>query len=232
MLAFEKKPKPQGGELIVFWENGLVPYKNQTYFSFSILPGRQTGIFSVVSEELNLALPLDLDISQEDEETASFSDLEIFNVAFPKYIERPPFYLNAEISTDSVNYEFQLTEDYQTIAFKTLKDRILREIGKVATRLATKKLSEYLLSQENEGLGAALSVFNALSEKADTRNWQSLPAHVYYCRIPLKTGENNISIRFNAPENTTHTEVIKVNSNGGLQFRKVITLKSLATPPY
>jgi hypothetical protein len=35
---------------------------------------------------------------------------------------------------------------------------------------------------------------NALTEKADTRNWQTLPHSIYYARVPLKQGDN--SVRF------------------------------------
>jgi uncharacterized protein len=61
--------------------------------------------------------------------------------------------------------------------------------------------------------GLAMNMFNTINEKADTRNWQSLPAFVHYVRIPLHEGENNITISSNGINKT-----IKVNGGKGLQM--------------
>ncbi|MBV6646903.1 MAG: hypothetical protein KI790_15710, partial [Cyclobacteriaceae bacterium] len=42
------------------------------------------------------------------------------------------------------------------------------------------------------GLGFLVGVINAITERADTRNWQTLPHSIYYTRVPLKTGENKV----------------------------------------
>ena len=131
------------------------------------------------------------------------------------------------MNKDSVRVNFQLAQNYNVIAFKTLKDRTLREIGKAAIRLGTKKISEYLLREENDDLGAALGIFNALTEHADTRNWQSLPQDIYYARIPLKDGENTISITLTTPNGVSKEQTIQVKGRKGIQFKKLITLQSL-----
>ena len=61
--------------------------------------------------------------------------------------------------------------------------------------------------------GFLVNVANTVTEKADTRNWQSLPAFVSYVRVPLTTGENNIDITVNGKVKT-----IKVNGGKGLQM--------------
>jgi uncharacterized protein len=68
-----------------------------------------------------------------------------------------------------------------------------------------------------DAAGLAVNIFNAISERADTRNWQSLPAFINYVRIPLKRGENNISIKTNFGEKT-----ISVTGNGRLQMQSVV----------
>jgi hypothetical protein len=210
-----------GGELVVFWENGLVPYKDQTYYSFSILPGNEDGVLVIQNEELNIVLPIPVDTGDDHEN--DFSDIEIFNVAFPKYVERTPHYNTAIATLDSTAYTFELTQDYSTIAFQTLKNRTFREIGKAALRLGAKKVSEYLVRDENDNLGTALGILNALTEHADTRNWQSLPNNIQYTRIPLSAGENDISINFTGA-NGTITKHLNAVGNGRLQFQKVVTL--------
>lgn len=214
------------GELILFWENGLVPYKDQTFYNFIVLPGSNNGIVSIYNEELGLTLPVPIPSGNRNKN--DFSDINVFNVAFPKYVERSPAFSKATINSEAISRtDFQLAQNYDEIAFKTLKDRTLREIGKAAIRLGTKKISESLVKNQNADIGAALGLFNALTERADTRNWQSLPNRIYYARIPLKKGENTIHISITSANNTSKEEVITIQGKKGLQFRNITTLKSL-----
>ncbi len=64
-----------------------------------------------------------------------------------------------------------------------------------------------------EVAGLLMNVVNTITEKADTRNWQSLPAFVSYVRIPLMQGENIVTINVGGK-----TQTLKVNSGKGLQL--------------
>jgi hypothetical protein len=75
-----------------------------------------------------------------------------------------------------------------------LEERMGFEFGKALARVALKKAAEHALKKENENMGAVLGLFNSLSEKADTRNWQTLPHSIYYARIPLPVGETTIRL--------------------------------------
>ncbi len=223
--TYTPKEKNTEGELIIFWENGLIPYKDQTFFNFIVLPGNKKGIVYIYNEELGITLPIPISIGKGKKK--EFSDIDIFNVAFPKYVKRNPYFSEATIIKDSITIaSFQLAQNYENIAFKTLKDRTLREIGKAAIRLGTKKISEYLLKNEDKDLGAALGIFNALTERADTRNWQSLPHSIYYARIPLKKGENTIFISLKTLNGTLKEEKISIKGRKGIQFKKITTLQS------
>jgi uncharacterized protein len=80
----------------------------------------------------------------------------------------------------------------------------------------TEKKKEDRINRAGEIAGLAMNIFNTINEKADTRNWQSLPAFVSYVRIPLHAGENVINISTNAV-----TKTIKVNGGKGLQMMGV-----------
>jgi len=56
-------------------------------------------------------------------------------------------------------------------------------------------------------------MINTVTEKADTRNWQSLPAFISYVRIPLAAGENTITLQQNGVSKT-----ITVTAGKGLQL--------------
>ncbi len=214
--TYERKKQEFLQEVIVFWENGLVPYKDETSFVFSVLPGSNANIFSIYNNDLDLLIPIP---TLSD----SSSDLDIFRVAFPKYIKREAFYQRGSVQIDSVQYPFQLTENYEHIAFKTLKDRTYREIGKTAIRLATKKTSEYILKSHDEISGTILGLFNALTEGADTRNWQTLPEHIHYTRIPLKKKKKNIEIILEDKYHNKTTRVLPIEESGKMVFAKITT---------
>lgn len=64
--------------------------------------------------------------------------------------------------------------------------------------------------------GLLVGIFNASTEKADTRNWQSLPAHIFYTRIPLKNGNNEIVI-----ENNGKKQKIQIEGKEGMQLKTI-----------
>ncbi len=206
------KNQPQK-EVVVFWENGLIPYKDETFFTFTIIPNTGLGYATIVNKDLAIDLPIPT--------FKNNSSLEIFNVAFPRYISRQVYYNKATVTKDSISYNFQLAQDYDEIAFKTLDDRKLREIGKTAIRIATKKATEYTVKNQNEGLGTVLGIINAFTESADTRNWQSLPSKIYYSRIPLKTEDTHINVQLESNNGVQDPIKIDINTKKGLQFKKV-----------
>lgn len=66
-------------------------------------------------------------------------------------------------------------------------------------------------------VGLIVNLVNAATEKADTRNWQSLPAFINYVRVPLQQGENEITVTVNGK-----TAALKVTNNNRLQLLNYI----------
>ncbi|NJB82411.1 COG3014 family protein [Wenyingzhuangia aestuarii] len=214
-LQFHKN-KNTKGEVLVFWENGLVPYKSQNYFTFVALSGRNNGFVNFSNQELGVTFPV----------PTNSTSTSVLNVAFPKYENRSAYYTDGKIflnDNQKINYGFELIEDYQSIAFKTLQDRTVREIGKIALRIAAKKASESIARNQNEGLGAIVSIFNALTEKTDTRNWQTLPGQIYYSRIPLPKTENKIKIQVQTAQGASEIKEFNVKATKNIQFLNYIT---------
>ncbi|MNR30863.1 hypothetical protein D3C85_1483370 [compost metagenome] len=111
-------------------------------------------------------------------------------------------------------------------------------MSKVLTRLAVKKAAEYVLRESAkgtgkngkdnsllEGLGLGVQLYSLISEKADTRNWQSLPANISYSRIPLQKGENTITLNLKGANGSNETKTITVTGTGKLQFYNYSTLR-------
>ena len=178
------------GDLIFLWHNGLGPVKEQDGINFIINHSPNGFVnFSNADFGLNFSFP----ISDSSYHKSGLSRLEFIRVVFPKYIERPAYFTNAELQWNGKSFPLELAEDVNAIAFKGLKQRMVKEVGKSLLRLALKKAEEYSLRSKDQNAGALLGFFNALTEQADTRCWQSIPHSIYYCRVSLPQGQQNIS---------------------------------------
>ncbi|MDH4090068.1 MAG: hypothetical protein OEV74_02255 [Cyclobacteriaceae bacterium] len=183
-------PSNQDADLIFFWHNGLGPIKDEWSVNFVITPGPgNTMVFS--NGNLGLVLPYTVD---DQKDRADLGSLEVFRVAFPRYVERPPYFQSATLETASKVYPLQMAEDINKVAFYSLKQRMLQEFAKGLLRAALKKAAEQGLRKKDDTLGAILGLVNALTEKADTRNWQTLPHTIYYSRLPLTEGSNEVRL--------------------------------------
>jgi uncharacterized protein len=181
-----------GGELIFFWHNGLAPYKAEWGINFFIDHGGSNDLILYNTEMgLSYRFPKS-NYSQSD--LNGLARIEFFHVAFPKYIERLPYFHEAYLEANGVKYNLEMTENINKIAFKVLEERMGHEFSKALMRVALKKASEYSLRKEDKTMGALLGIFNTLTERADTRNWQTLPHSIYYARVPLSVGQTTITL--------------------------------------
>ncbi len=190
-MTYEPKEE-ENGYLVFFWMNGFGPVKDEWSINF-VNTGYNDGWMTLANEEYGLSYPIYIG-NYSNEKKNNFKNLSVLRVAFPKYVERKPLFNNAYISVNGENYPLQLSEDINRIAFQCLKDRMVREIGAGIARLAAKKAMEAVARKENENLGAVLSIINAATEQADTRNWQALPYSISYCRIPLSEGTHQVKL--------------------------------------
>lgn len=203
-FKIKNEPKnPAFGELLFFWNNGLGPVKAENSINFTINRG-STGIITFANEEMGISLPMPA--SAESSTGSMLGDLEFVRIAFPKYVERKPYYSDATIESSIGIHNLYLAENINNIAFKTLQDRMLREIGSSILRLATKKAAEYKAREQNQNMGSLIGVVNAITEKADTRNWQTLPYSISYSRIPLSVGPQEINLKLRSFDNKTIQE--------------------------
>lgn len=234
-MKYVPEKSPEGGELIFFWENGLAPVKQQQEFFFSLIRGNGGDLF-FTNVGGTIIIPFNDNYgSRKDFNASSVGSLR---ATFPKYVARNPYYSNATLSNGTNSVGFEKAEDINELAFKTLDQRFLQEMGKVLTRLAVKKSAEYILKESAkgsgkngkdnsflEGLSLGVQLYSLISEKADTRNWQSLPANINYTRIPLQKGDNTIVLKLKGANGQDETKTIQVTGTGRLQFYNYSTLR-------
>ena len=200
------------GELILFYESGLSPVKAEKNYFFT-LDENEAGFFF---QSGALIVPVDFDF---DAVNPDFNpeDLGVIRLAFPYYVSRT-------FETSSVTVEFngnksylETGQDVSALAFQVEKDNFLRNLAKDLVRLAIKKIAELAVAQQNEYAGVALGITNVVTEKADTRNWQTLPGRIEFLRIPLQEGTNTIKVTGN--NGTQHS--FEVEGNGKIIFKNI-----------
>lgn len=226
---FGKDFSPQllkdSGQMVFFWLNGMGPVKEQWSINFTVLHG-QGGNISFVNEQYGWSFPY---YSSSANDTASgLRDLHFLRVAMPKYVERQPFYNRGNLVVNGKKVPLEIAEDLNKIAFQSLQDRMLKELGESLLRLALKKAAEYEIRKENQDLGAAVGIVNFLTEQADTRNWQTIPHSLYYTRVALPPGKNHVQFNLKSPyTGKEQTESLDVNIISGQTIFK--TFHTMAT---
>lgn len=193
---FNMKYEPESAEngtLLFFWNNGLGPVKDEASINFAIIPAGG-GYVNFVNTELGMVLPFYVG---DNDQSNSLAGLKFIRVAFPKYVTRLPVYNTATGAVDSLNLQstFEVAEPINAIAYRSLEDRMFKELSEALLRLALKQLAAAQARKQNEGVGAALSLINAITEQADTRNWQLLPYAIYYSRMSVPQGTISYNLK-------------------------------------
>ncbi|WP_430810066.1 MULTISPECIES: COG3014 family protein [unclassified Carboxylicivirga] len=212
---------PDKGHLVFFWLNGFGPVKDEWSINFTNT-GYNDGWITLANEEYGLNFPIYIG-NKSSSDQAAFKNLSFLRVAFPKYRERKPLFNQASLANDGQDYPLEMAQDINAIAFQCLKDRMLREMAAGIARLATKKAMEELARSENDNLGTIISIVNAMTEKADTRNWQSLPHSISYCRVTLDEGTHSVQLntRGRAQHSVPFTFQIKKNQTTFFAFHNL-----------
>lgn len=223
-LDYQYNP-PDGGDLVFFWHNGLSPIKSEWSINFVI--HRKDNWVTFVNEEYNLSFPFNLsDHNEKDKD--GLADLEVFRVAFPKYVERPVYYKKASITSNGNTISLEPIEDINKIATQVLQQRMTLELSRALVRAALKKVTEYQMRKENKALGSLFGIINAITEKADTRNWQTLPHSIYYSRVSMKLGTNEVTLHLipDADGKSEEHNFTYIVNEKGMMFHTFTSLES------
>jgi uncharacterized protein len=201
------------GEMLFFWNNGLGPVKQEWSINFAIVE-TGNGYMNFVNLDLGLVIPVY--VGNDSKQNSQLKDLQIVRMALPRYVERPLSYSSANITTaDGITVSFELVENINAIAFKSLEDRFVKDLGKALLRLALKKIAELELRKQSSEAGLALGLLNAISEQADTRNWQSLSHEIQYARVLLPEGKQQLKLNLQSINGRSVSVPIDVDIKGG-----------------
>lgn len=222
-FSYKRKPREKR-ELILFWETGWAPYKSE--WSINFFSTNRNGMFVLYNEQLGLDFAFPINTLSHNERQG-LGEIKSLRVAFPKLIERRPVYINAFLNHKGKQLEFEEIENVNLIAKKSLKDRMMRELGNALLRLAVKKGIEALIRKQSEGAGALVGLAGAIMEQADTRYWQALPYSIKYVRIPLEEGQGSVEVTTQSKHGNEKKQTITIDpKENGIQFFNFRSLES------
>lgn len=221
-LKFNKSTDLLSNSIVFFWNNGLGPIKEQNSINFSILPANN-GWVQIVNHDLGISFPYKVDNKDDKKDLL---DMRFFRLALPKYVSREPYYQKAILKYNNKSFDFQIVEDVNAIAYKSLEDRMTKELGEALLRAALKQIVVYKAGKEKkDGLALAASIYGAISEQADTRNWQLLPHSINYSRVPLTETQNSFDfVAFGKNGQGDFSRNFKLKNKKGTQFFSLQTI--------
>jgi hypothetical protein len=223
----EEFPERTGGELVFFWHNGLSPVKTEWSVSFAISQRNGMVYFSNAEQGLNYSFSSE---GYSRTQLNSLSDLDVYRLTLPKYVERPVYYSAASLTRGDSTFTLQLLEDVNKVAFKCLDERMNLELSKALLRLAVKKATEESARSKDKWAGVVMNMVNLLTEAADTRNWQTLPHSIYYARIPLEVGDNTVTLETVDYTGTKQQQTFTYNVKQGQTHFHTYTSLETASP--
>lgn len=210
-LAALPKDYQDKGELVVLHLNGKIPYK----ISEELLFAWHDVWFAVnANNDLQGVAPDVLD--------AVYAGVygNSIKISFPKLMDNPYAVKSSAFavrkSRDEKSspenecsfgefYQTQLAQDIAAEAQKTLKEQLAAAFARTVTRAVTKfilsvQASNAAKNASNETAGqlvkSLLSIVNAVTEKADTRSWITLPAQIRINSVFLDEGSYDVKIIF------------------------------------
>lgn len=197
------------GEILFFWNNGLGPIKEQNSFNILIVPGAN-GSVNLVNPELGLSLSWP---AKDKNERSDLLDMNFIRLALPKYVSRVPLYSHAVIKIENQSFPLQMAQNVNAIAFKSLQDRMGKELAIGLGRVLAKQLAIHQLkkNKDQQGIAAAAMIYSAVSEQADTRNWQLLPHSIQYARMAIKAGKHQVKFIAKASSENQQEKIYEVN---------------------
>lgn len=194
----------QRGRAVAFLFDGMSPIKEETAIDF--VKTKNVGVASFTSQGYDLQIPVFLGDCSPSEKS-SLNDFSYVRLTLPTYVDRG-WRCNGKMTVNGKNVEADEVENVSKIARQSLKDRMWREVGKAILRAATKEAMHQAAVKQNEYVGLLVNIANAVTEKADTRCWMSLPARIRIVDVELEPGK----YRFDYTSCGTETAEVQVSA--------------------
>lgn len=123
-----------------------------------------------------------------------YLDPELF-ASFPVYPDIPRDNVQLSVFANKSNHPVDVvTTQLVDVSRKALAARGKRIAAKQILRIAAKKELARALEKRADGFGGLITAALFITEQADTRSWETLPAQLSMVQIPLDAGTHDIKL--------------------------------------
>lgn len=123
-----------------------------------------------------------------------FYDTSVLQIVMPYYSSRlvpRPQPLRIRTGSHGI-HETQVITDLNAMAAKALSEQYLAIFVRQVLRLIAKRKIQKEAEQVNPWLGFAANIFNIVTDRADQRNWLTLPGYLQVAAVHLHPGEHQL----------------------------------------
>jgi len=121
------------------------------------------------------------------------------NPSEPRFPILRPYPSRTQYSKISLSNKIEAVSEpiynIEATAIKTLQDDAASLLGRRLGGIATKAVLADQIRQKNQGLGDLAWIVMNLSDRADLRQWSTLPESIQILRIPLSPGEYKYTLQ-------------------------------------
>ncbi len=123
--------------------------------------------------------------------------LRTFNVAFPYYVDQPETGIDLQVSVGRLSGRSSTLMQLDALAARSLQERVPGLLGRQILRLLAKEQLRRRAAQlDQHQIGSlVVGLYNAFSERADTRSWLSLPNRAGIWRAELPAGRHPLRLQ-------------------------------------
>lgn len=118
-----------------------------------------------------------------------------FDYRFPELRSNFSVTTSAQVKLGDVIYESEIIYDTDQAARKTLEDDRLALVGRRVLGLGAKYMAADEIRRKDETLGFLAWIFMRFSDRADLRQWSTLPKTIQIIRAPMPAGEHLVRIQ-------------------------------------
>ncbi|MDE0466057.1 MAG: hypothetical protein OYL97_03305 [Candidatus Poribacteria bacterium] len=185
----EPPTHPSGtGELILFYESGYIPQKGEEALMFPILKTDKP------SDEPEKFVPTLLGRAGKVYDDTALQ--YVLRVAMPTIAPNPPHLVGVEVKVGQEQTSSVLVAHIEKIAIETFAAQRTTILFRTVLRALLKYLATSEVQKENKILGIAANLAAVVTERADTRAWETLPNQIFMVRMLLPAGTYTLNLSF------------------------------------
>jgi len=119
---------------------------------------------------------------------------QLVTVSMPAYEDRQPTVTAARVGIDGQSVTTDLVENVDTLAVNALAQQKPLILARAIARAMVKTRASKAADARDDTLGFMVNLANAITDRADTRSWSTLPNRICLARLPLAAGSHQIQV--------------------------------------